>query len=197
MDVSDLLDSLNEKQREAVAAPRSNLLVLAGRRRGKTWVLVPHRLTAVDGELLTVFDHGGGLRQQGGCGNAPPYRTSDGTSQGGMWIRHLPRLGASSVAPPPGDQPQDFRILTTATTSCGCSSASSKALNVDEKQWPPRQAIWYINGKKGEGLRATRRDLQQPGRGHLAATIRPIRKPAIAPGSRISPSFCCARTNCG
>ena len=30
MDVSDLLDSLNEKQREAVAAPRSNLLVLAG-----------------------------------------------------------------------------------------------------------------------------------------------------------------------
>ncbi|GHL74394.1 hypothetical protein ECZU34_21420 [Escherichia coli] len=30
MDVSYLLDSLNDKQREAVAAPRSNLLVLAG-----------------------------------------------------------------------------------------------------------------------------------------------------------------------
>ena len=30
MDVSYLLDSLNDKQREAVAAPRSNMLVLAG-----------------------------------------------------------------------------------------------------------------------------------------------------------------------
>ncbi|KAA0619555.1 hypothetical protein E2K75_05435 [Escherichia coli] len=34
MDVSYLLDSLNDKQREAVAAPRSNLLVLAGDRKG-------------------------------------------------------------------------------------------------------------------------------------------------------------------
>ncbi|MCS5872583.1 hypothetical protein LN650_00370 [Klebsiella pneumoniae subsp. pneumoniae] len=31
MDVSYLLDSLNDKQREAVAASRTNMLVLAGR----------------------------------------------------------------------------------------------------------------------------------------------------------------------
>lgn len=36
MDVSYLLDSLNDKQREAVAAPRSNMLVLAGAGSGKT-----------------------------------------------------------------------------------------------------------------------------------------------------------------
>ncbi|SUG58218.1 DNA helicase II [Salmonella enterica subsp. diarizonae] len=35
MDVSYLLDSLNDKQREAVAAPRSNMLVLAAREAGK------------------------------------------------------------------------------------------------------------------------------------------------------------------
>ena len=43
MDVSHVLDSLNANQREAVGAPCSNLLILAGAGSGKTRVLV-HRI---------------------------------------------------------------------------------------------------------------------------------------------------------
>ena len=43
MDVSYILDSLNDEQRNAVASPTANLLVLAGAGSGKTRVLV-HRI---------------------------------------------------------------------------------------------------------------------------------------------------------
>lgn len=43
MDVSYIIDPLNDAQRQAVCAPTSNILVLAGAGSGKTRVLV-HRI---------------------------------------------------------------------------------------------------------------------------------------------------------
>ena len=155
MDVSDLLDSLNEKQREAVAAPRSNLLVLAGAGSGKTRVLV-HRIAW----LLSVE-------------NCSPYSIMAvtftnkaaaemrhriehliGTSQGGMWIGTFHGLAHRLLRAHhlEANLPQDFQILDS-DDQLRLLKRIIKALNVDEKQWPPRQAMWYINGKKDEGLR--------------------------------------------
>ncbi|MFS2222538.1 DNA helicase II [Pantoea sp. B65] len=155
MDVSDLLNSLNDKQREAVAAPRSNLLVLAGAGSGKTRVLV-HRIAW----LLTVE-------------NCSPYSVMAvtftnkaaaemrhrieqliGTSQGGMWIGTFHGLAHRLLRAHHLDAglPQDFQILDSED-QLRLLKRLIKAMNLDDKQWPARQAMWYINGKKDEGLR--------------------------------------------
>ncbi|ARU95577.1 DNA helicase II [Tatumella citrea] len=155
MDVSDLLNSLNDNQREAVAAPRSNLLVLAGAGSGKTRVLV-HRIAW----LLTVE-------------NCSPYSIMAvtftnkaaaemrhrieqvlGTTQGGMWIGTFHGLAHRLLRAHPLDAglPQDFQILDSED-QLRLLKRLIKALNLDDKQWPARQAMWYINGKKDEGLR--------------------------------------------
>ncbi|WP_224652167.1 DNA helicase II [Pectobacterium versatile] len=155
MDVSDLLDGLNDKQRDAVAAPRSNLLVLAGAGSGKTRVLV-HRIAW----LLSVE-------------NCSPYSIMAvtftnkaaaemrhridhliGTSQGGMWIGTFHGLAHRLLRAHHMDAnlPQDFQILDSED-QLRLLKRLIRALNLDEKQWPPRQAMWFINGKKDEGLR--------------------------------------------
>ncbi|RLR17762.1 DNA helicase II, partial [Sodalis-like symbiont of Bactericera trigonica] len=155
MDVSDLLNSLNDKQREAVAATRGNLLVLAGAGSGKTRVLV-HRIAW----LLSVE-------------NCSPYSVMAvtftnkaaaemrhriehlvGTSQGGMWIGTFHGLAHRLLRSHHQDAnlPQDFQILDSED-QLRLLKRLIRAMNLDEKEWPPRQAMWYIGGKKDEGLR--------------------------------------------
>lgn len=155
MDVSDLLNGLNDKQREAVAAPRGNLLVLAGAGSGKTRVLV-HRIAW----LLSVE-------------NCSPYSIMAvtftnkaaaemrhrieqliGTSQGGMWIGTFHGLAHRLLRAHHLDAglPQDFQILDSED-QLRLLKRLIKAMNLDDKQWPARQGMWYINGKKDEGLR--------------------------------------------
>ena len=151
MDVSDLLNGLNDKQREAVAAPRSNLLVLAGAGSGKTRVLV-HRIAAVVGrELLALLNHGGDLHQQGGGGDAPPYRPADRYQPGGMWIGTFHgRRTVYCARTTDAGLPQDFQILDSED-QLRLLKRLIKAMNLDEKQWPARQGMWYINGKRTKG----------------------------------------------
>ncbi|WP_041457436.1 DNA helicase II [Pantoea ananatis] len=155
MDVSELLDGLNDKQREAVAAPRSNLLVLAGAGSGKTRVLVhriawllsvencsPYSIMAVTFTNKAAAEMRHRIEQligtsQGECG----LGTFHGLAHRLLRAHHLD-----------AGLPQDFQILDSED-QLRLLKRLIKAMNLDEKQWPARQGMWYINGKKDEGLR--------------------------------------------
>lgn len=155
MDVSFLLESLNDKQREAVAASRTNLLVLAGAGSGKTRVLV-HRiawLLSVEhcspySIMAVTFTNKAAAEMR--------HRIEQliGTSQGGMWIGTFHGLAHRLLRAHHLDAnlPQDFQILDSED-QLRLLKRIIRAMNLDEKQWPPRQAMWYINNKKDDGLR--------------------------------------------
>ncbi|MGK2946052.1 MAG: DNA helicase II [Candidatus Malihini olakiniferum] len=154
MDVSELLDGLNNKQRDVVVAPRGNLLVLAGAGSGKTRVLV-HRiawLMSVEqcspySIMAVTFTNKAAAEMRGRIEHLI------GTNQEGMWIGTFHCLAYRLLRAhyPDAGLQQDFQILDSED-QLRLLKRLIRDLNLDEKQWPARQAMWYINGKKDEGL---------------------------------------------
>ncbi|HBC3955403.1 DNA helicase II [Vibrio parahaemolyticus] len=160
MDPSLLLDGLNDKQREAVAAPLENLLVLAGAGSGKTRVLV-HRIAwlmsveqASPFSIMSVtFTNKAAAEMRGRIEELMMGSAS------GMWngtfhgichrILRAHYLDAKLL--------EDFQIIDSDDQQ-RLLKRLIKAQNLDEKQWPARQVAWWINGKKDEGLRPTHID---------------------------------------
>ena len=156
MDVSHLLDGLNDAQRDAVAAPLGAALVLAGAGSGKTRVLV-HRvawLIQVEGAstnsiLAVTFTNKAAAEMRG------RIETLLGIPGGGMWIgtfhglaHRLLRLHWREAG-----LPQSFQILDSEDQSRLLRKVL-KALELDETRWVPREIQWFINAQKDEGLRA-------------------------------------------
>ncbi|MCW8331100.1 DNA helicase II [Photobacterium sp. SDRW27] len=155
MDASLLLDGLNDKQREAVAAPLGNHLVLAGAGSGKTRVLV-HRIAwlmqieqASPYSIMSVtFTNKAAAEMRGRINELMQG------SSAGMWNGTFHGLCHRMLRAHYLDArlPDDFNILDS-DDQMRLLRRLIKAQNLDEKHWPARQAAWYINGKKDEGLR--------------------------------------------
>ncbi|WP_061014357.1 DNA helicase II [Photobacterium leiognathi] len=155
MDVSLLLDGLNDKQREAVAAPLGNHLVLAGAGSGKTRVLV-HRIAwllsveqASPYSIMSVtFTNKAAAEMRGRINELMQG------SSAGMWNGTFHGLCHRMLRAHYLDArlPEDFNILDS-DDQMRLLRRLIKAQNLDEKHWPARQAAWYINAKKDEGLR--------------------------------------------
>lgn len=158
MDVSQLLDELNEKQREAVGAANQNMLILAGAGSGKTRVLVHRIAWLIDVERLSPF----GILAVTFTNKAAKEMRSRverlmSNSLNNMWIgtfhglaHRLLRLHYEEAK-----LPQNFTILDS-DDQYRLIKRLIKALNLDEKHWPPKQVQRYINGNKDEGLRAAK-----------------------------------------
>ena len=156
MDVSDILVDLNTAQREAVAAESGNLLVLAGAGSGKTRVLV-HRiawLIRAEGvsphSILAVTFTNKAAREMRGR-----IETMLSFSTHGMWVGTFHGLAHRLLKQhwQEARLPQGFQILDS-DGQLRLVKRVCRDLDLDEARWPPRQAQWYINAQKDEGLRA-------------------------------------------
>jgi DNA helicase-2/ATP-dependent DNA helicase PcrA len=155
MDVSHLLDGLNEDQRQAVASPLGAALVLAGAGSGKTRVLV-HRvawLIQVEGAspnsiLAVTFTNKAAAEMRS------RIETLLGVPGGAMWLgtfhglaHRLLRIHWREVG-----LPQSFQILDSEDQARVLRKVL-KALDLDETRWIPREILWFINAQKDEGHR--------------------------------------------
>lgn len=159
MDIAELLDGLNDKQREAVAAPQGNYLVLAGAGSGKTRVLT-HRiawLLAVEGVsagsiMAVTFTNKAAAEMRQRIQTTLAQHSQAGIF--GMWIGTFHSIAHRLLRSHYADVglPQDFQILDSED-QLRLLKRLLKLHNYDEKMFPPKQACWYINHKKDEGLR--------------------------------------------
>lgn len=155
MDVTAILNELNEAQREAVSAPPANMLVLAGAGSGKTRVLVHRMAWLIRVEGVSPF----GLLAMTFTNKAAAemrQRTESllGMPISGLWVgtfhgtcHRLLRTHWKEA-----NLPQSFQILDTQD-QLRLVKRVLKNLDLDETRWPPKQAQWFINARKDEGLR--------------------------------------------
>ena len=154
-DLSLLLNSLNDAQRQAVTASIGRQLVLAGAGSGKTRVLV-HRIAwliqvenASPHSVLSVT-----FTNKAAAEMRHRIEQLMGINPAGMWVgtfhglahrllrAHWQEAGLS----------QTFQILDSDDQQ-RLVKRVIRELGLDEQRWPVRQAQWFINGQKDEGLR--------------------------------------------
>jgi DNA helicase-2/ATP-dependent DNA helicase PcrA len=156
MEVSHILNPLNDDQRNAVASPANNLLVLAGAGSGKTRVLVHRIAWLIQAEnispfaILAVTFTNKAAREMRG-------RIEEilGQPSGRMWVGTFHGLAHRLLRShwKEARLPQDFQILD-GDDQLRLIKRLLKSSNIDEERWPAKQCQWYINSQKDEGLRA-------------------------------------------
>jgi len=176
MDVTSILNQLNPAQEQAVTSDKKHLLVLAGAGSGKTRVLV-HRIAwkiQVDnispyGILAVTFTNKAAREMR------ERIDTLLGMSLRGMWVGTFHGLAHRLLKAHWRDAklPENFQILDS-DDQLRLIKRVMRAMDLDEQRWPPKQAQWWVNSQKDEGLRAAH--IQEGGDPFLATMLRIYRQ---------------------
>ncbi len=160
MDVSHIIDELNDHQRQAVTAEPSNILVLAGAGSGKTRVLT-HRIAwicEVNGlspfsVLAVTFTNKAAHEMRA------RVEKLLGIASSAMWVGTFHGLAHRLLRAhwKEAKLPQSFQILDS-DDQLRMVKRVVRQLELDENRWPPRQAQWFINQCKDEGQRPSHID---------------------------------------
>lgn len=154
--MNELLMDLNTEQQQVVSAPLGNLLVLAGAGSGKTRVLV-HRIawliqvfqTSPFSILAVTFTNKAAHEMRA------RIEALLGTSTQRMWIGTFHGLAHRMLRLhwKDADLPEQFQVLDS-TDQLRIIKRIYQDFMIDDERYPPKQAQWYINTKKDEGVRA-------------------------------------------
>jgi len=155
MDVTPILESLNDAQRQAVTAPAEPTLVIAGAGSGKTRVLVHRAAWLIDvegvspqGLLAVTFTNKAAAEMRGRIEallDMPVNHLWIGTFHGlahRLLRRHWREAGL----------PQNFQIIDS-DDQLRLIKRLLKNLEIDDSRWVPREIQYFINAQKDEGLR--------------------------------------------
>ncbi len=163
MDVTDIIDPLNDAQREAVTAADRPTLVLAGAGSGKTRVLV-HRIAwvirvggvAAQHVLAVTFTNKAAAEMRDRVElllGMPTRNLWIGTFHG---LSHrLLRIHWREAGLAEG-----FQIMDSEDQQ-RLIRRMLRSLELDENVWVPKEIQWFINAQKDEGLRP--KDLRDDG----------------------------------
>ena len=157
MDVSYILDNLNEEQRKAVTSEKQHLMVLAGAGSGKTRVLVHKVAWEVEALqknpaaiMAVTFTNKAAAEMRSRIEEllqAPAMDLWCGTFHG-LSHRMLKRFHKEAGLE------SGFTILDS-DDQLRIIKRIAKELNLDEASWPSRQSQWQINSWKDDGLRSS------------------------------------------
>lgn len=155
MTLAAILKGLNERQREAVASPLGNTLVLAGAGSGKTKVLVSRIAWLIEEEHISPHGILAVTFTNKAAGEMKARLNSIlSTPVLGLWVGTFHGLCHRLLRRhyKEANLPELFHILDSEDQARVIKRVIA-SLNLDPEQWPVKQAQSFINGRKDEGIR--------------------------------------------
>ncbi len=156
MDITPIIEPLNDAQRLAVTSPSRSMLILAGAGSGKTRVLVHRIAWQIQIEHIPAFNILA-VTFTNKAAKEMRHRIEQllNISTQNLWIGTFHGISHRLLRrhPKEANLPESFQVMDSSD-QLRVIKRLLNSLNLDDSQWPPREVQWFINAQKDEGIRA-------------------------------------------